>query len=174
MAPVNNRAARVVAAAAVEAAVQEVFTDATAQMRHAVSLAASAATAAAAVHFQTSTPPSTPPRAAASRTSAAGVATGHVRQERTAVSLGDRIAFIRLYDRGVHTSLQALVDSFHVPMSLNNFHRICKPRERASLLARERSGESLDGVRLRRSRFDAVDKALKAWYDGIQSMVWQY
>lgn len=152
MAPVNSRAARALAAAAAEAAVQKVFPDATPQTRHAVSLAASAATAAAAVHFHTSTPPSTPHRAAASRTSAAGVPTGHVRKERTAISLGDKIAYIRLYDRGVHTSLQSLVDTLHVPMSLDNARRICKPRERANLLARARSGESLDGVRLRRSR----------------------
>jgi len=173
MSAVTPRAARAAAAAAAEAAVQEIFPVASSETRQAVSVAAAAATAAAAAHFHETALPPTPPRSAASRRArprASGVADGLIRKERTALSLGDKIAFIRLFDRGVHTSMQSLVDSFDIPISLSNARRICEPRERSRLLARERSGEPLDVVRARRSRFEAVDKALRAWYDGIQTM----
>ena len=173
MSAVTPRAARAAAAAAAEAAVQEIFPVASSETRQAVSVAAAAATAAAAAHFHETALPPTPPRSAASRRArprASGVADGLIRKERTALSLGDKIAFIRLFDRGVHTSMQSLVDSFDIPISLSNARRICEPRERSRLLARARSGEPLDVVRARRSRFEAVDKALRAWYDGIQTM----
>lgn len=174
MPPTTPRAVRALAAAAAEAAVQEIFPAATPETRHAVSAAAAAATAAAATHFETSAPPVTPARAAAARrpatSPASGVAGGHVRKERTPLSLGEKISLIRLFDRGLHKTMRGLVDSFSITISLATARRICEPRERARLLARARSGEALDAVRLRRSRYQAVDKALRVWFDGIQTM----
>jgi len=163
---------------------------------HAVSLAAAAAAAGAAVHFNATArlPDRTLPRAQARSTSqpahqsaaadhsvtapagqdfhdAAAPSSPRLRSRKRKVTLtlGDKIATIRMYDSGAHTwrSLQA---AFLKEVSLSAVRRTCEPQERARLLKRGRDGEPLDAARTRWSKFEQIDAALTSWFDGIESM----
>jgi len=163
---------------------------------HAVSLAAAAAAAAAAVHFNATArfPDRTLPRAQARSTprpAHQSAAADHSvtapsgqdchdaaapsspplrsRKRKVTLTLGDKIATIRMYDSGAHTwrSLQA---AFLKEVSLSAVRRTCEPQERARLLKRGRDGEPLGAARTRRSKFEQIDAALKTRFDGIESM----
>jgi len=128
MAPVIPRAARALAAAAAEEAVQEVLVDPSHETLHAVSLASAAAAAATAAHYgsaarasaqepcasSTSRPCRSTDqlagRSIASRNGSpepdlrpASLPSQRPRKTQVTLTLGDNIELIRMYDSGVHT-----------------------------------------------------------------------
>jgi len=128
MDPVVPLAARAIAAAAAEAAVQEVLTDPSSETMHAVSLASAAAAAATAVHFCSASraptrepsmlPPGRPPqstehhagRPAAPTTDQTGpylrpasLPRQASRKTKVTLTLGYKIDLIRMSDSGVHS-----------------------------------------------------------------------
>jgi len=188
------RAARALAAAAAEAAVQEVLTDPSSETLHAVSLVSAAAAAATAVHFgsASSAPAGEPttlspgrPRQSTYDLSGRRAAPGSEkigpdlhpatqllqapRKTKVTLTLGDKIDLIRMYDSGV-PSWRSLQEAFPKEISRSVARRTCEPRERARLLNRARHGEPLDATRTRRSKFEEIDAALKTWFDGIEAM----
>jgi len=194
MAPVIPRAARALAAAAAEAAVQEVLVDPSHETLHAVSLASAAAAAATAVHYGSAArasaqepSASSPSRPCQSTDQLAGRSTAsrneptepdlrpasrppqRPRKTKVTLTLGDKIELIRMYDSGVHT-WRSLQEAFPKEISRSVARRTCEPRERARILKRARAGEPLDATRTRRSKFEEIDASLKTWFDGIESM----
>jgi len=194
MDPVVPRAARALAAAAAEAAVQEVLTDPSSETLHAVSLASAAAAAATALHFGSASrapagEPSTlspgRPRQSTHDLSGRRAAPGSEqigpesrpatqphqapRKTKVTLTLGDKIELIRMYDSGVH-SRRSLQEAFPKEISRSVAHRTCEPRDRARLLKRARDGEPLDATRTRRSKFEEIDAALKTLFEGIETM----
>jgi len=192
--PVVPRAARAVAAAAADAAVQEVLTDPSSEALHAVSLASAAAAEATAMHFGSASrapagePSTLPPgrphqsiydlagRRAAPESEQIGSDLRTETQSRQSPrntkvtrTLDNKIDLIRMYDSDVH-SWPSPEEAFRKKTSRSVARRSCEPRKRAWLLKRMRNGEPIDDMRTRRSKFEEVDAALNTWFLGIETI----